>query len=308
MARKTRSTEEQLKFSIFGYGRMGHLVEEVLHDRNETLIDIIDPNPPQDRPNPERAVGWDNAKLSQIETGIVFVSPEAGYETTKRLLESGTNAIVGTTKFYLNNDGSLNKEMLEEFRDLAVENNARMLKASNFSIGMNIFWKNLRNMARDAANSGQGYKPVILEAHHTGKTADVSGTAKTIGGILLQAFPQYTGLQFNIEDAIWPEEFENGLINVAYDSTVRTGENTTEMRRQITYAHSQNKIPIVAVRHGDIPGTHRVTLAGGDDIINLDHIVTNRKIFANGAVESAYDIKGWKPGLYDITDRLGSQE
>jgi len=288
---------KKLRFSIVGHGRLGKLVEEVLNERKEKISEIIDP---------KEGLDWEEGSLSNADAAICFVDPAAGYETSKRILRSGTNAVVGTTKFYENPDGSLNNDILMELESLAKANDTRFLYAPNFSPGMNLCLAELQGYA--STHAKLGYKPIILEVHHTGKTKDVSGTAKRfIGDVLLKAYPDKDGLWFSIDSAIWPEKnsevYDNFLLNVPFDQSVK-GKSADQIREQIQYAESRNKIPLIAIRYGDIPGTHRVTFIGESDVKNIDHVVTDRKIFAKGAVDTAHWLLDQKPGLYCITDRL----
>ena len=87
-----------LKFAIVGYGRMGKLVKEVLDEREEIISNVIDPI--IDEP-------WAHDSLKNTDVAICFTSPDAGHYTTRRILSEGVNAVVATTKFYLNEDGSM---------------------------------------------------------------------------------------------------------------------------------------------------------------------------------------------------------
>jgi len=176
----------KLNFAIVGYGKMGHLVERALLERGERIANIIDPN---------EAKVWADKSLDDVDSAICFTSPEAGYGTTKKILEGGVDAVVATTKFYLNEDGTKNAEMLEEFGEIAKANRSRMIYASNFSVGMNAFWKHLGPLAKTMATLG--YDVGIDERHHNRK-ADVSGSAKTIGRIIIGS--AYEGRKMNFGD------------------------------------------------------------------------------------------------------------
>ena len=146
---------EKLRFGIMGYGRMGKLVEQALSERGEVRPEIIRSD--------ERDLK-DPRVLRNVVSVICFTSPESGYKTTKRVLSNGADAIVGTTKFYLNEDGSINQEMLEEFLAIAIENRCRMIYSPNFSMGVNAFFKHLDLLAQTL--SKLGYDPAIEERHH----------------------------------------------------------------------------------------------------------------------------------------------
>ena len=248
-----------LRFAVVGYGRMGKIVEQVLREGNEHISSIIDPAVEE--------LDWKDDSLKETDTAICFTSPDAGYEATRRVLGEGVDVVVATTKFYLNPDGSENEEMLQEFDELARGNGCRMLYASNFSVGMNAFWKMLKPMADMMAKLD--YDVAVEERHHKGK-ADVAGTAKTIGGILLGAYPDKDELNFG----------------------------DCERKRK------DGEITVVSTRAGYIPGTHTVIFDSPVDSLEFTHRVRDPKIFAKGAIDSAYWVRDQESGLYRITDRL----
>lgn len=259
-------------YLIVGYGRMGKLVWKVLEERGEHLWGIIEPDKEKLGPDLPAAVASEIKCIkaddrSDVDSAICFTSPDAGYETTRHLLECGIDTIVGTTKWYLNEDKSVNQEMMAELDALAREKECRFVYASNFSIGMNAFWQNLKQIAPVMAKTG--YDPAVVEEHHTRK-ADISGTAMTIGNILLDAYPDKSRLKVgNFDQKIEPDE-----------------------------------ISIAVVRAGDTPGTHKVIFDSGVDRIELVHAVRDRMIFAKGAVDTAHWAGEQPPGGYSITDRL----
>ncbi len=285
------------RYSIVGYGRMGHIVEEELKKKHKKISEIIDPN----------YKDWKRSSLENTDTAIVFVSPEAGYETTKKVLGKGVNAVVGTTKFYQNSDGTLNQEMLDELGKKAKENDVKFVYAPNFSPGVNEYVAELRKEA--PFYSKYGYNPVVIETHHTGKTKDVSGTAVgLIGPALLEAYSYKEGLDFDIDKAIWPaeydEKFDSSLLDAPFDPNVE-GTSADEVREQVASAKKQNKIPIVAIRYGDIPGRHRVDFIGKTDTTIKDSVVTDRNIFGAGAVKISEQLFYLKQsGIYCITDLI----
>jgi len=253
------SDQTKPNFAIVGYGRMGKLVEQVLRERDENIQGIIDPAYEQ--------FGWTDESLQSVDSAICFTSPDAGYDATKRILRAGVDAVVATTKFYLNDDGSINQEMLDEFGELARENGSRMMYASNFSVGMNAFWKQLRPMAEMMAKLG--YDVAVEERHHARK-ADVAGTAKTIGNILLDAYTDRDTMNFG-------------------DCERKRGDG---------------EITVVSTRAGHIPGTHTVIFDSPVDSLEFTHRVRDPKIFAKGALDSGYWLRDQGPGVYSITDRL----
>ena len=79
----------------------------------------------------------------------------------------------------------------------------------------------------------------------------------------------------------------------------------TEMRiHELIDECPDDKIPIVSVRQGIIPGTHRVTFTGDMDLMNMDHLVTDRNVFAKGAIRCAEWVSDNQPGVYNITETI----
>lgn len=287
-----------IRYTIVGYGRMGGQVKEFL-DKEGAPYNIIDPK--KDKP-------WKVDSLKNTDVAICFTDPDAGYETTKQVLENGVNAVVGTTKFYTKEDGSLNKKMLDEFEKIAKQKGVVLVYAPNFSPGVNSFVKELEEEA--PFYSEYGYQPDIIEVHHTGKTKDVSGTAvNLIGPVLLKYFEDKKGLSYDINKAIWPEEYDedytSALLDAPFDNTVK-GESAKEIREQVASAEAEEMIPIVAIRtdNTDTYGRHRVNFVGKTDSVSKDSSVTDKRIFAKGAVDISKQVPDLKPGVYHIRDLI----
>lgn len=239
---------------IVGYGRMGKLLEQELNERKGIEIcEIIDKE------------NWTDGSLKEADVAIVFVSPEAGYKVVKRILKAGVDAIVGTTKFYLNRDGSENEKMLQEFEDLAEKNSCRIIISPNFAIGMNAFWEIMGLAAGILA--GIEYDVAVEERHHN-KKADISGTAKKIGEILLDYFPEKSSLNFG------------------------------DCERKIR----EDEITITSTRVGHTPGRHTVIFDSPVDTIEMTHTVRDPRIFVDGAIKAAFWLQPQAPGLYRISN------
>ncbi len=135
--------------------------------------------------------------------------------------------------------------------EIAKSKNARFLYASNFSEGMDAYWEILKPMAQ--LLSKLGYDVAVEERHHN-KKRDISGTAKTIGNILLENF---SGKEKLVLETLDREPMSN-------------------------------EIMLSVTRCGHIPGEHAVIFDSPSDTIEFKHIVRDRKIFAIGAVNCAY--------------------
>ena len=143
--------------------------------------------------------------------------------------------------------------------------------ASNYSTGVNtLFW--LTRKATDVL--GPDYDLEIVEMHHRHKVDAPSGTATTLGEILLEVRKQQ-------KDAL-----RHGREGI-------TGERTDE------------EIGMHSLRGGDVIGDHTVIYAGAGERLELTHKAANRETFANGALRAAQWVVGKEPGLYDMQNVLG---
>lgn len=282
------------KIAIVGYGRMGQLIEQKIKENNIKYKDISAPL--------EYKVILRNAlsyqSLKDISSVICFPNPDSGYQVSKFILESGKNLVLGTTGFYRHADGLKNQGMLDELNKIAVKSGSCSVYTSNFSEGVNLFWRNLNSLAK---NLRSYYDPIVIEAHHIEKKDSPSGTALSCGDILLSVYTEHL---FNSKKGFQLIRSDN-IARCLKDSLDKT--YFLAMKEEIQSA--KDKIPIISIRHGDIPGTHRVIFIG-KDLISLDNIALSRDEFAYGALSAsewlAYKIKkGFMPaGFHCIEGNL----
>lgn len=188
---------------------------------------------------------------------IDFTIAAAAVENIKIAAQNNVALIVGTTGF--------SPEQRETIRT-TIEGNVPAVISSNFSVGVNIFWKLVREAARELGD----YDIEVTEAHHRHKKDAPSGTAKTILEILDQ---------------------ELGNREKVYG---RVGE--TERK---------GEIGVHVIRGGDIVGDHSVLFAGNFECIEISHRAYDRAIFAQGAVRAARWVVGREPRIYSMQDVLG---
>jgi 4-hydroxy-tetrahydrodipicolinate reductase len=188
---------------------------------------------------------------------IDFTVAAAAVENIKAAARNNVALVVGTTGF--------SPEQREVIRG-AVEGHVPAVISSNFSVGVNIFWKLVREAARQLGD----YDIEVTEAHHRYKKDAPSGTAKTILEILDQ---------------------ELGNREKVYG---RVGE--TERK---------GEIGVHAIRGGDIVGDHAVLFAGNFECIEISHRAYDRAIFAQGAVRAARWVAGREPRIYTMQEVLG---
>lgn len=233
-----------MKIALIGYGRMGKMIEEISLDRNHTISAIIDDK------------DWNVNQLNNADIAIDFSVPESAKSNIFKCLESNIPVVVGTTGWYSNWQQIENEVLLK---------NGAILTATNFSIGVNIFYEINKKLA-SLMNNQNNYKAHIIEKHHIHKLDSPSGTAISIAEQMINNMDAYSN---------WEESDE---VN---ESTLK----------------------ITAERKNEIPGTHEVSYKSEIDEIKIIHEAKNRKGFALGAVIAAEFLFN-KKGIYTMNDVL----
>ena len=242
-----------MRIGLIGYGRMGHEVEEAAINRGHSIVCTIDINNPED-------LNKENLVNLGVDVMIEFSSPSSAFENVCKCLGFGIPVVSGTT-------GWTDKYAIAA--ELCNKNNTSFIHSSNFSIGVNIFFK--LNAALSAYLNGYNdYKVFMEEIHHEKKLDAPSGTAITTAERIIDNSQNYKDwyLKTNIEENI------------------------------------EGKVPIVAIREGSVPGTHKVVWDSYIDSITITHEAKNRKGFATGAVVAAEYIYSRK-GIYTMSEVLG---
>ena len=221
-----------MNIALFGYGKMGKMIEKIALKRNHNIVAKID-------------LDATDINFSEIDVAIDFSMPNAAYGNIKNCLEHNVPIISGTTGW------------LQDYQKavaLCEKNNGAFIYASNFSLGVNLFFELNSYLAKLMAPQDQ-YRVAMEEIHHTQKLDAPSGTAITLA---------------------------EGVI-----------ENTNYTKWKLDSAGNM-EIPITAKRMGDTPGTHTVTYESEVDSIEIKHTAHNREGFALGAVIAAEWIVGKK--------------
>lgn len=161
-------------------------------------------------------------------------------------------------------------ERLSEVKAKCEAMNGTLFFSPNFSIGVNIFWEINRKLAQ-LMNTQPQYAVRIEEIHHTEKKDAPSGTAVKTAEIMLEELKSFEGWELTSSSLAPPS--------------------------------SSGKIPIIAKREPNVPGTHTVTYTSSVDFIEIKHEAKSRRGFAEGAVLAARWLIG-KKGVYDMKDLL----
>lgn len=213
-----------MRIALLGYGRMGQTIEKIAKERGNTIARIIDKD---DDFNPEG-----------IDVAIDFSIPEAAAKNIENCLNNNIPVVSGTTGWLQDYDKMV---------ALCSEKKGAFLYASNFSVGVNIFFELNKVLAKMMKNI-PGYTASMEETHHIHKVDAPSGTAITLA---------------------------EGMI-----------ENS-DLDGWILDNQEENKLPIHSIREGEVPGTHSIKYSSEVDDIFIEHKAHSRQGFALGAVIAA---------------------
>ncbi|MBM1106704.1 4-hydroxy-tetrahydrodipicolinate reductase [Aurantibacter crassamenti] len=219
-----------MRIALFGYGKMGKMIEQVALSRNHEIVAKID-------------VDSDSPDFSKIDVAIDFSMPTAAFQNISQCLENDVPIISGTTGWLENYENTV---------ALCNEKKGAFIYASNFSLGVNVFFE-LNEYLAKMMNNLKDYNISLEEIHHTQKLDAPSGTAITLA----------EGVIANSDFKAWE-----------LDGT------------------DKSKIPITSKRIGTTPGTHTVDYKSEIDSIEIKHTAHNRQGFALGAVIAAEWIHG----------------
>lgn len=238
-----------MRIALLGYGKMGKVIERIAVDRGHEIVLVVDEN---------NRMSCTDEELKKAEVAIEFTMPQVAVENYKWCFKNGVPVISGTT-------GWLDKweQVAEECRKM----NGAFFYASNFSIGVNIFFQLNKYLAK-MMNGFDGYKISIEETHHIHKLDAPSGTAITIAEGILKN-------------------------HTAYDSWQLDGGEKLP----------QHVLPVTAKRIGEVPGIHTVTYKSEVDEIEISHSALSREGLAKGAVLAAEFLRG-KSGIFGMEDLM----
>jgi 4-hydroxy-tetrahydrodipicolinate reductase len=241
-----------MKIALLGYGKMGKEIEQLALSKNHTIALIVDEN---------NANTFTTEELSKADVAIEFSTPGSAFNNIMRCFEAGTPIVVGTT-------GWLDK--LEEVKSICKTKNQALFYASNYSIGVNVFFEINRKLAL-IMNTQPQYEISMEEIHHTQKLDAPSGTAISLADDILQRLDRKNKWVCTTDDQPLSVQTEELLIH--------------------------------ALRQPLVPGTHSVSYHNQIDSIEIKHTAHNRKGFAAGALLAAEWILG-KKGIFGMQDIL----
>lgn len=238
-----------MKIALIGYGKMGHEIEKIALDRGHEIVCTID-------------LGEDNKfesdEFKSADVAIEFTSPESALNNYKRAFVADVPVVSGTTGWL---------ENIDEIKKECSENGKTFFYASNFSLGVNLFFALNKKLAK-MMNNYSDYNVRMEETHHIHKLDAPSGTAITLAEGVIENLDRKEA---------WLLDKEN----------------------------SESDLKISSFREGEVPGIHTVIYESDVDTITISHDAKSRKGFALGAVVAAEFTKD-KKGFLGMEDLLGN--
>ncbi|HEX5024023.1 MAG TPA: 4-hydroxy-tetrahydrodipicolinate reductase [Agriterribacter sp.] len=237
-----------MKIALIGYGKMGHAIEEVAIQRGHHIVLKISIDNTEDNTV---------ENIRKADVAIEFTGPDSAFENLNKCFDAGVPVVCGSTGW------------LGHYEDAAkncAQSSGALLYASNFSIGVNIFFEVNKKLAQLMAAQKE-YNASMEEIHHTQKKDAPSGTAITLAEQILAVNP-----------------FKRQWIN--------------------TESKAASDLEIISKRIDPAAGTHSIRYHSETDDIEIIHTAHNRSGFALGAVLAAEFLNG-KKGIFTMADVLG---
>lgn len=235
-----------MKIALLGYGKMGKEIESIALGKGHEIVLKI--NSANGNFNPE--------ELKVADVAIEFSRPDNVLPNIEKCFLANVPVVIGTTGWY---------EQLTAVREKCIAGKHTMLYASNFSVGVNIFFELNKRLA-ELMNPHWQYEASMEEIHHTQKLDSPSGTAITLAEGMLQHLDR-----------------KKSWVNHSTEST--------------------EELPIISKRIDNVPGTHIIRYSSPIDDIEISHTAHNRKGFAAGAVLAAEWLQG-KTGVFTMKEVL----
>lgn len=235
-----------MKIALLGYGKMGKEIEAIAIQRGHHIILKV---------TEENASVITDEELLQADVAIEFSTPHTVTDNIKRCIKLKLPVVVGTTGWY---------DEFNNVEHLCLENKSALFHATNFSLGVNLFFK-VNSYLAELMNKYSHYEVEMEEIHHIHKLDKPSGTAISLANQIIDKIDRKNNWSISNKEA--------------------------------------DTIFIKDVREGEVPGTHIVKYFSPIDDIEIMHKAHNRKGFAMGAVIAAEFLKD-KHGVYSMKDLI----
>ena len=245
-----------MKIALIGYGKMGKMIEQIACDHE--IAAIVDPV--ATGKNIVKTIG--EADLDSADVAIEFSRPDQAVNNIIALTRKKIPVVTGTTGWL---------DRMDEVEKTVKSTESSLFWASNFSIGVNLFYK-IAWYAAALADNFPEYDVGGFEAHHNKKLDSPSGTAKTLAEGVLSRIERKKKI-------IWEPFLDRKPLD--------------------------DEIHFPSLRLGSIPGTHSLFFDSSADTIEITHTARSREGFASGAVRAAqWLITEKRKGIFTIDDML----
>jgi 4-hydroxy-tetrahydrodipicolinate reductase len=243
-----------MRLAIIGYGKMGKLIESLAMARGHQIAAVIDPygGGVSLAGKPVVPSLDDAGNLGDPEAAVEFTRPDRAPENIRALAERRIPAVVGTTGWY---------DKLEELEKVVEAAGSSLVWASNFSLGVNLFYR-IAAYAAGIIDPFPEYDVGGWEAHHNKKADSPSGTAKTL-----------------VEQVL-----------------AQTSRKTRAVWDSLDRPPGEEELHFSSLRVGSLPGVHTLVFDSPADTISLSHSARNRDGFALGALRAAEWLISPQPG------------
>jgi len=238
-----------MRIGLIGYGKMGRAIERIALAKGYDVPTVFDET---------NLAELTLENLKKVDVAIEFSTPQSAADNVLKCIEAGVPVVCGTT-------GWLDK--MDEVKKVCIEKNGAFFYASNYSIGVNLFFK-LNEYLAGLMKSHPQYFASMEEIHHIHKKDEPSGTAITLADGIIKNHGGITKWVLNVNE---PKDDE---------------------------------LAIESIRIGEVPGTHTIYYTSEADEIKISHEAYSRKGFAEGAVHAAVWLVGRK-GVFGMKDMLG---
>jgi len=236
-----------MRIAIIGHGKMGKGIEALAHQKGYEIKAILG--------RKDKIADLDP---NEIDIAFEFTIPGIVSQNLLDLSKLGIATVCGTTAW---------GERAPEVREAFKASGGKLFFSTNFSVGMYLTQIAIRDLAKQLNRVG-GYRPNLIECHHTEKLDMPSGTALRIGEIILEEFPQLTKIA------------------------------------EANKMPGHTEIGVLCFREDDTPGTHTVIFRSDLDDISVTHAAHNRKSFFAGAMSAAEFLHKQPSGIYRMEDLI----
>lgn len=236
-----------MKIALSGYGKMGKEIEKIALERGHEIVLTFN--------DPDDWIGKEE-ELADADVAIEFSMPNSVVSNIFKCFDANTPVVVGTTGWF---------GQLEHVREVCWKNNKSLLYASNFSVGVNLFFEMNKTLAK-LMNDHEEYHVSVEETHHTAKLDAPSGTAISLANDIIDRLDAKN---------VWVNQESN----------------------------KDYELEIFSHRIEDVPGTHVVKYESDIDDIEIKHTAKSRIGFAKGAVLAAEWLAN-KKGVYTMRDLI----